>query len=315
MSTSLLTELASRVRGQVRLDEPLADYTTYRIGGPAAALVLPLNTADVVEVLRFCNDTGTRWLALGLGSNVLIADRGFDGVVVRLGKGMDAVQTDVDDSMVWRVGAGLPTPLLARRTARAGFAGVQRLIGVPGTVGGGIAMNAGAHGQDFSQVARSVEFVEPDGTVREVCGSQIAWRYRESGLERTIVTAATLAFRPGDSAELLRDFGRYLRWRKRGTPFDEPCCGSVFRNPVTAQENSGRGGATGASRTAGRLIDALGLKGLRVGGAQVSSRHANYIVNLGHATAEDVRRTIEMVRSKVLEEFGVELKLEVGIVA
>ena len=137
MTSTALRELASRIRGEVRFDEPLAGYTTYRIGGPAAAMVLPATTDDVVQALQFAAQTGTRWLALGLGSNVLIADGGFDGIVIRLGKGLDAVERGAaGDATRWTLGAGVPTPLLARQTAEAGLAGVHRLVGVPGTVAG-----------------------------------------------------------------------------------------------------------------------------------------------------------------------------------
>lgn len=292
-------QLGSRVRGEVRFDEPLASYTTYRIGGPASALVLPRSVEDVAATLRFARETETRWLVLGLGSNVLIADQGFDGIVLRLGKGLDRVAAEGET--MWKVGAGLPTPHLARRSAAAGLGGVHLLIGVPGTVGGGVYMNAGAHGQDFSQVVRSAEVVEPDGSLRTIPGSAVPWRYRESGLEGRIVVGAAIELRPEDPKELKEGVRRHLRWRKEGTPFTEPCCGSVFRNP-------------GKPRTAGHLIDAAGMKGFTIGRAQVSPVHANYIVNLGGGTARDVLAVIEAVRERVMREFGVELELEVKII-
>jgi UDP-N-acetylmuramate dehydrogenase len=301
--TDPVRELVARVRGTVQLDEPLARYTTYRIGGPAKALITPTSTEDVVEVLRFCNQAAVRWLPLGLGSNVLMSDNGFDGVIIRLGKGLDWVDQASDGPEVWRTGAGLPTPRLARATASAGLSGIHRLIGVPGTVGGGVAMNAGAHGQDFSQTVMSIEVVKPDGGVKTIEGHNIGWGYRESGIERSVVTAASFKFSPGDPKELERDVLRHFHWRKKGTPFDRPCCGSVFRNPGGAEP-----------RSAGHLIDAAGLKGFQIGGAQVSTRHANYIVNLGMATAGDVKAVIDAVRQRVLDEFALELRLEVKII-
>jgi UDP-N-acetylmuramate dehydrogenase len=302
--TTALAELKARVRGDVRYDEPLARYSTYRIGGPASALVEPRSVDDVAATLAVAAESGVRWLVLGLGSNVLISDAGFDGVVLRIGKGLDEVREATPTS--WVVGAGLPTPLLARRSAAAGLGGVQRLIGVPGTVGGGAFMNAGAHGQDFSQLVRAVETVQSDGTLQTVRGSAIPWRYRSSGLDNVVIVGATLEFAPADPRELLHDIRRHLHWRKAGTPFDQPCCGSVFRNPPQA---------VGAERrTAGQLIDAAGLKGFAVGGAQVSSMHANYIVNVGEATASDVKAVIDAVRERVLKQFGVELELEVKVI-
>jgi UDP-N-acetylmuramate dehydrogenase len=306
MTSALLNELTRRVQCEVRPGEPLAGYTTYRIGGPAGAVVLPRHPEEVAEVLRFSLETGTSWLVLGLGSNVLVRDRGFNGIVLRIGKGLDGVVPSSSGDPVWTAGAGMPTPLLARRSARAGLEGVQRLVGVPGSVGGGVFMNAGAHGQDLSQVVREVEVVDANGSLRHVPAARIAWRYRGSGLDGSVVIAATLEFRPGDPVELSQEVSTYLKRRRAGTPFDQPCCGSVFRNPVAE--------AGAEARTAGQLIDAAGLKAYRVGGAEVSPMHANYIVNLGGATAADVLRVIEHVRGRVLHVFGVELELEVKII-
>ena len=302
MPANSLQELASCVRSKVEFDEPLARYTTYRIGGAAAALVAPQSTEDVVALLRFCKETALPWLALGMGSNVLISDAGFDGIVIRLGKGMDWVDEGVDGAEMWQVGAGVPTPRLARVSARAGLSGIHRLIGVPGTVGVGVVMNAGAHRQDFSQTVRSVELVDSDCTVRTLSADEISWCYRSSGIDQAIVTSVTFGFEPADPQVLERDIQRHLEWRRKRTPFDEPCCGSVFRNPE------------GGKRSAGQLIDAAGLKGFQVGAAQVSHLHANYIVNRGGATASNVKAVIEAVREKVLAEFGIELQLEVRIV-
>jgi UDP-N-acetylmuramate dehydrogenase len=301
--SSPIKELVSRVNGTIRLEEPLAQYTTYRIGGPARAVLTPHATEDVVTAVRFCNDAGVRWLPLGLGSNVLIDDAGFDGLVIRLGKALDWVEEGVLGREVWQTGAGMPTPRLAKLTARAGLSGIQRLIGVPGTVGGGVVMNAGAHGQDFSQVVLSVEVVERDGTVKTLPAGDLKWSYRESGIEGVIVTAVRFGLTPGDPEVLTRDIQRYFAWRKQATPFDMPCCGSVFRNP---------GGDE--ARSAGRLIEAAGMKGFQIGGSRVSSRHANYIVNVGNAIAADVKAVIAAVREQVLKEFGIELQLEVRII-
>ncbi len=308
VTSATLREIRHQVRGEVRFGEPLAGYTTYRIGGPAAALVLPASVDDVVSALAFAAETGTRWIALGLGSNVLVSDRGFDGIVIRLGKGLDDVEQGVaGEEWVWRVGAGCATPQLARRTAQAGLAGVHRLVGVPGTVGGGVFMNAGAHGQEYASIVSSVDLVHGDGTIRSVAASEVAWRYRASGLDGAVVTAATLVLEPADPAALEEDIRKSLAWRKAGTPFNEPCCGSVFRNPPAAEEAR-------EQQSAGKLIDRLGLKGFRVGGAVVSELHANYIVNTGGATASDVLGVIDEVRDRVRRECGVELELEVKII-
>lgn len=286
------------VAGAVLRHVPLAQYCTYRIGGPASFLVQPSAPTDVAAALRFAAARGLPWLALGLGSNVLIADEGFAGVVIRLGRGLDHITVS---GTSWDVGAGLPTPLLAKKTAAEGMAGVHRLVGVPGTVGGGVAMNAGCHGQTFGDIVRSVTVVEPSGDDRVIARRDIPFHYRDSGLRDAVVVGATLELEPGDASALQDDQRKLYRWRRAGTPFDEPCCGSVFRNP-----------SEGA--TAGRLIDQAGLKGFRVGGAVVSTKHGNYIVNAGGATAADVRRVIDHVRATILDRFEVQLELEVRLI-
>jgi len=198
------------------------------------------------------------------------------------------------------VGAGLPTPLLARRSAEAGLAGAQRLVGVPGSVGGGVYMNAGAHGQDFASVLQSAAVLTPKGEVRTLPRAGIPFKYRTSGLEGHVVLGATLRFEEEDPAKLKADLAMLLKKRREGTPFDQPCCGSVFKNPDIM--------------TAGRLLERCGLKGRRVGGAEVSALHANYIVNRGGASADDVLKLIDIARTAVFKEFGLELELEVKVI-
>jgi UDP-N-acetylmuramate dehydrogenase len=287
-----------KFRGRVLENEPLARHTTYRIGGPARYLVMPADVDDVAKALELAQDRGLPWVALGLGSNLLVKDGGFPGVVIRMGKGLDRFEMKGATAIV---GAGLPTPLLARRTAEAGFAGVERFIGIPGTVGGGVYMNAGAHGAEFAEVLTEATVMDAKGKIRQVLRKQISFKYRSSNLDTVIVLEAKLALIEEPPAKLKELQARLLRWRKAGTPFDQPCAGSVFKNP-------------GGPRTAGALIDECGLKGFTIGGAQVSSMHANYIVNTGTATASDVLKVIEHVRKTVAKKTGVELELEVKVI-
>ena len=287
-----------KFRGRVLENEPLARYTTYRIGGPARYLVMPADVEDVAKALEFAAQRNLPWVVLGLGSNVLVKDGGFPGVVIRIGKGLDKFEMKGATAIV---GAGLPTPLLARRTAEAGFAGVERFIGIPGTVGGGVYMNAGAHGAEFAEVLTEATVMDAKGKIRQVPRKAISFKYRSSNLGEVVVLEAKLALIEEPPAKLKEIQARLLRWRKAGTPFDLPCCGSVFKNP-------------GGPRTAGVLIDECGLKGYAVGGAQVSPLHANYIVNMGNATASDVLKVIDHVRKTVAKKTGVELELEVKVI-
>jgi UDP-N-acetylmuramate dehydrogenase len=287
-----------KFRGKLLENEPLARYNTWRIGGPARYLAMPADSEDVVRALELAQDRGLPWVVLGLGSNVLVKDGGFPGIVIRMGKGLDRFEMKGATAIV---GGGMPTPILARRTAEAGFAGVERFIGIPGTVGGGIFMNAGCHGAEFSEVVTEVTVMDPRGKVKQLSRKQISFKYRSTNLEG-IVLEAKLVLGEESPAKLKELQSKLLRWRKAGTPFDQPCCGSTFTNPP------------GGTKTAGTLIDECGLKSFTIGGAQVSTLHANYIINKGTATASDVLKVIEHVRKTVAKKTGVTLELECKVI-
>ncbi len=298
--------LRALVRGEVRDREPLGRYSTYRIGGPATVL-LPRSPEDVGAALRFATDWGVPWFALGLGSNLLLPDEGLDALVIRLGKGLDRLE-DLGAGR-WRVGAGLPQPLAARKTAEAGYAGLHRFVGVPGSVGGGVYMNAGCHGGDWAGVVQSAVVVSGAGGDRVLTRREIPFGYRHSGLAGLVVLEATVALEATDRAAIEAEVAELFRWRQEGTPFNQPCCGSVFKNPGGPSWMRAE-----APKTAGQLIEAAGLKGSRIGGAEVSPMHANYFVNTGGATAADVLGLIALARRTVRERFAVELETEVKIV-
>jgi UDP-N-acetylmuramate dehydrogenase len=287
-----------KFRGKLLENEPLARYNTWRIGGPARYLALPADSEDVVRALELAHDRGVPWLVLGLGSNVLVKDGGFPGVVIRLGKGLDRFEMKGATAIV---GGGMPTPILARRTAEAGFVGVERFVGIPGTVGGGIYMNAGCHGAEFAEIVTEVTVMDSKGKVKQLSRKQISFKYRSSNLEG-IVLEAKLGLGEESPAKLKELQAKLFRWRKAGTPFDQPCCGSTFTNPP------------GGAKTAGTLIDECGLKGFTIGGAQVSTLHANYIINKGTATASDVLKVIEHIRKTVTKKTGITLELECKII-
>jgi UDP-N-acetylmuramate dehydrogenase len=300
-----VAELRGRIRGTVREAEPVGRYSTYRIGGPATVL-LPANPEDVAAALTLAHETGTPWFAVGLGSNILLPDEGLDALVIRVGKGLDRLQQNPDS---WTAGAGLPAPLAARRTAEAGYAGLHIFVGVPGTVGGGVYMNAGCHGGDWSEVVERVTVVDTSGRDAVLGRREIPFTYRRSGLDGRIVLEATVRLRHEEPARLEEAVAEMFEWRQRGTPFNQPCCGSVFKNPAGPSWKREEG-----PRTAGQLIETAGLKGFTIGGAQVSPMHANYFVNTGTATAADVRRLIEHVRKVVQDKFGVGLESEVKLI-
>ncbi len=301
-----IASLREAIRGEVRENEPLAGYSTFRIGGPAT-VVFPAGPEDVAIALRHAGNAGVSWFALGLGSNVLLPDAGLEALVIRLGKGLDGVRSDGDR---WWFGAGLPAPLVARQTAAAGFAGLHKMVGVPGTVGGGVFMNAGCHGAEWADVVQRVTVVDPNGVDRVLDREEIPFRYRRSGLERVIVLETEVALHQAEPALLEQEVRDLFEWRQRGTPFNQPCCGSTFTNPDLPP-----GGHPSGLRSAGQFLDAADLKGYTIGRVQVSPLHANYFVNLGGGTADDVRRLIEHARDRVRDRFGVRLELEVKVVS
>ena len=300
-----IAALQQRVQGSIREGEPLGRYSTYRIGGPATVL-LPKTGEDVGQALKLAHEAGVPCFALGLGSNILLPDEGLDALVIRMGKGLDRIHRE---GATWTVGAGLPAPLAARRTAEAGFAGLHIFVGVPGTVGGGVYMNAGCHGGDWSEVVRQVIVVDRSGRDSVLPRKEIPFSYRRSGLEGRIVLETTVALRPEEPHRLEEAVSEMFEWRQQGTPFNQPCCGSVFKNPAGPSWKREDG-----PRTAGQLIEAAGLKGFAVGGAQVSPMHANYFVNTGGAKAAEVRKLIEHVQGVVYERFGVKLEPEVKLI-
>lgn len=297
--------LRDAVRGEVREAESLARHSTYRIGGPATVL-LPATAEDVAIALQHAAGAGVPWFALGLGSNLLFPDAGLDALVIRVGKGLDQA-TQAGDH--WTLGAGLPAPLAARRTAAAGWGGVHKMVGVPGSVGGGIVMNAGCHGSEWSDTVVSVLVVAPDGTDRVVPAAEAGFSYRRSALGHVVVLETTVALHEADPKLLEEETEALYRWRREGTPFNQPCCGSVFQNPVLPAD-----WAEGQPRTSGQLIEATGLKGHREGGIEISPMHANYFVNTGGGTAAEVTTLIAGVQQRVAERWGIALIPEVKLI-
>ena len=303
--SGFIAALRDRVAGAVREAEPVGRYSTYRIGGPATVL-LPKVAEDVAVALRLASDAGIPCFALGLGSNILLPDEGLDALVIRMGKGLDRLERDQD---CWTIGAGLPAPLAARRTAEAGFGGLHIFVGVPGTVGGGVYMNAGCHGGDWSEVVERVTVVDRSGQDAVLGRREIPFSYRRSGLDGKIVLETTVRLQQEAQDRLEEAVAELFEWRQRGTPFNQPCCGSVFKNPAGPSWKQHDG-----PQTAGQLIEAARLKGFTVGAAQVSPMHANYFVNTGGATAAHVRGLIEQVQKVVQEKFGVRLEPEVKLI-
>ena len=297
--------LRSQVRGEVREAESLSKLSTYRIGGPATVLH-PLVAEDVAVAMRICAEAGMPWFAVGLGSNLLFPDAGLDALVIRVGKGLDRVDHDGDR---WTLGAGLPAPLAARRTVKEGYGGIHKMVGVPGSVGGGIVMNAGCHGAEWRDVVESVLVVDAQGVDHVIPAADAGFVYRRSALGHVVVLETTVRLHQADAAALDEETESLYKWRRDGTPFNQPCCGSVFKNPVLPDNWQEK------PRTSGQFIEATGLKGFRVGGVEVSPMHANYFVNIGGAKSIEVIALMKEVRARVAAQWGVTLEPEVKLIA
>jgi UDP-N-acetylmuramate dehydrogenase len=290
---------AARILGQrARREAPFGALTTYRVGGTAALSFTIEDERDLELVHRARHESDIALIVLGRGSNTLVADSGFSGLVVMLGENFARI--DVEGSTV-RAGGAASLPVLARTTAAAGLRGLEWAVGVPGSVGGAVRMNAGGHGSDVAAGVRRVRVVDLDsGKDEEVPADRLALAYRHSSIGPCdVVVWAEFALRRGDPAEAEEEVASIVRWRRSNQPGGQNA-GSVFTNP--------------AGDSAGRLIDEAGLKGFRVGTARVSEKHANFIQADEGGSADDVLRLMREVSNRVWEAFGVRLRPEVRLV-
>jgi UDP-N-acetylmuramate dehydrogenase len=286
---------SSGLRGELRCDEPLARHTSWRVGGPARRFYRPADAKDLAAFLRGL-EPQEPMLWLGLGSNLLVSDEGFAGTVVQTQGSLSALERAGDQGI--RAESGVSCAKAARFAAKLGLTGVEFLAGIPGTMGGALAMNAGAYGGETWSRVRRVRTIDRYGEVRERVPADFRIGYRQVlGPPGEWYLEAELDLEPGNAAVGLERIRDLLERRGRTQPIGLPSCGSVFRNPP--------------GEHAARLIEAAGLKGTREGGAQVSEKHANFIINTGDASARDIARLIERVQSEVARTSGVRLVPEV----
>jgi len=293
-------ELRAAGVADVRVQASLAELTTLRVGGPAAVAVTVERDADLAAVGQVSTRHGLPWVVVGRGSNLLVADEGWPGIAIVLGRGYRGVEFLVADGADRvRAGAAEPLPSLAVRVADGGYAGFAWACAVPGTLGGAVRMNAGAHGGDMATHLVEVDVVRLTTGVRETWSvDALGLRYRHSDLPKdAVVVSATLQLPRGDRDQVRAEIAEIRAWRRTHQPLNQPNCGSVFTNPP--------------GDAAGRLVDAAGCKGLAIGGAAVSDRHANFIVTRPGATAADVVALIEEVTRRVEQTAGVRLQTEV----
>jgi UDP-N-acetylmuramate dehydrogenase len=286
------------IKGRILFDAPMRQFTSMKVGGPADSLLFPRNVDELSEVIRCARRKKIPFLILGKGTNLVVRDKGVRGWVISLIQGMKKIQIDGE---VVEAEAGLSLQRLIQFSIQKGLTGLEPFFGIPGTVGGGLAMNAGAWGAELKDVLLSMTFMKEDGEIVERFRSRLRFSYRKLILPPSwIILKGRFQLKRGRKEEIFERVKSYSEMRKKKQPLDYPSAGSVFKNPKEGP--------------AGRWIEEAGLKGFRIGQAMISDRHANFIINLGKAKAEEVISLMELVEKKIYEEKGISLEREVKVV-
>lgn len=299
VDSAFYRELIELLPGRARAGELMKKHTSWRIGGPSELFVEPSSREDIRLVVSYAHQRGIPLTVIGNGSNLLVSEGGIRGIVVKVGSGLARISTG-EDGIVAEAGAKLAMVVAAARDADLG--GFEFSAGIPGTVGGAVVMNAGANGSSIGELVREIVVLNFEGEFHRKTQEEMNFGYRSSILQRepSIVVEASFSCYPRDKDAIKDEMEKFVAKRKLTQPLCQPNAGSVFKNPP--------------GDSAGRLIEMAGLKGTRVGNAQISTLHANFIVNLGSATARDVLALIDRVRETVRSRFDVELKLEVKVI-
>jgi len=296
-----LTFVASVLgNSRVLYSEPMSSHTSFKIGGPCDLLVMPHDPSDAVKAWVACREQSVSCRVIGNGTNLLVRDGGFRGCLIKMAPGASGIES-LDGSSL-RVASGTLLPSLVQFALSQGLSGLEWATGIPGSVGGAVAMNAGAYGGDFASLVRRVQVGMPDGQIVWMNAEEIGFAYRHSlftDRDDLLILGAEISLTPGDRDAIRDAMVKRAKEREAKQPLDMPSAGSAFRRPP--------------GRYVGAMIEELGLKGIRIGGAQVSPKHAGFIVNAGNATSKDVENLLNLVKAKVKEHFDVELEPEIVI--
>lgn len=298
MTERFENELKKINGGAVLVDEPLKAHTTFRIGGVARFVVTPNNIETLAETIRLCNREQVPYYVIGNGSNLLVSDTGYQGVIIRLYRTLDYICVEGEQLIA---GAGALLVSVCRRAMHEGLTGMEFASGIPGTIGGALVMNAGAYGGEMKDIVREVTIMSPQGEVRKLTGEEMNFGYRRSiaSEQGLIILEARLKLETGVKEEIESKMRELSITRKEKQPLEYPSAGSTFKRPE--------------GYFAGKLIDDAGLRGYQVGGARVSDKHCGFVINTGDATAADVIQLIQDVRNKVKLQAGVTLEPEVKL--
>lgn len=291
-----LTDIQKFLRGNIAVDVPMANYTWMKVGGPADFYIEPADKDDLISIIKYFHECRYSWLILGRGSNILISDEGIRGAVINIENSLSGIH--IENNLVFAE-AGVRLTRFVDFCIQNELAGVEMLAGIPGTIGGAVAMNAGAHGGEIADHLVEVEIIH-NGIVQRVQKDKRSFAYRRSTFSTDVVLDASFQLKHGDKAKLSAIRREFILKRNETQPLEYPNLGSTFKNPPNT--------------FAAKLIEQAGLKGKRVGDAQVSEKHANFIVNLGKARAADIVKLIDLVKRTVYQNSGLMLELEIKMV-
>jgi UDP-N-acetylmuramate dehydrogenase len=296
----IFSELQALNIGKIKKNEPLANHTTIKIGGPADLYIEPLSVNHLKMVMEVIRKHGINWRAIGRGSNLLVSDKGIEGAVIKLGSGLDTLTINGTEITV---GGGYSIVSLSTLISKKGLTGLEFASGIPGSVGGAVYMNAGAHGSDISKILKRAHILFEDGSFEWLSNEEMEFTYRTSVLQIKrpgIVVEAVFELEAGDRDAIVSQMQKNKDYRKETQPWNFPCAGSIFRNPLP--------------HYAGKLIEVAGLKGFSIGGAKISEMHGNFIVNAGNATAGEVLALIEHVKDTIYQLYEIKIETEVEII-
>lgn len=292
---NIIDEIKKFNFGEVLEDVDISKYTTYNVGGHALAMIFPKDIYSLIELMKFINHYHIKYKVIGRGSNLIFSSELYDGILIKLDH-FDELEINGNEITV---GAGFQLIKLATRLSRIGYTGIEFATGIPGSVGGAIFMNAGAYKSDMGYIVKSVKVLTPELKVVELTNYDLDFHYRTSFLQKNpgyICLQATLILKKGDPDEIMQLIDDRKKRRIASQPLEYPSAGSVFRNPE--------------GDFAGRLIEEAGYKGKRIGGAMVSTKHANFVINFDHATGEDIKKLILEIKQAVKEKYNIDLKIE-----
>ena len=290
-----IKEIIASHLGKVLINEKISNYTTYKVGGKVRAVIYPKGEEELVSLVKLLKSRKIKYFVLGNGSNVLFSDNIYDGVIIKL----DTFnKINIEDNII-EVGAGYPLIKLSNDAMRNSLCGLEFASGIPGTVGGAVFMNAGAYGEDMSMIVKSVRVLTSDLEIKEFTKEEMEFSYRTSLLQKHldyVCISAKLELQKGNKEEIEKIIVERRKTRRETQPLNFPSAGSVFRNPD--------------GMYAGKLIEDMGLKGYRQGKAEVSTKHANFIINTGNAKASDIKKIIDYIKQKALTKYNIKLRVE-----